>query len=94
MASKEGRGGVVHLDIFPRNIGKVVPVDAPVPGDLLENLPQLTKLVNGVTREERKNWLDIITKYGIFNNLLMVLDGKKTIHFLLERAKSIILTTS
>lgn len=60
LAAKEGRGGIIHFDILPRNINKVVQVTEPVLGDIKDTLPQLMPLVKHSARTE---WLEMIKKW-------------------------------
>jgi len=60
LAAKEGRGGIIHFDILPRNINKVVQVTEPVLGDINDTLPQLLKHIQF---SARKDWLDSINKW-------------------------------
>lgn len=47
LAASQGRGGIIHFDISPKNINKVVEATVPVIGDCAESLefllPQITK---------------------------------------------------
>ncbi|KAJ1911255.1 Acetolactate synthase, mitochondrial [Tieghemiomyces parasiticus] len=52
-AAEEGRGGIVHFDIMPKNINKVVDVDYAVEGDVTRNLQQLLPLIK---HAERAPW--------------------------------------
>lgn len=60
LAAKEGRGGIVHFDVLPRNINKVVTATEPVLGDLNVTLP---KLLQHIHSEPRKDWIDQITRW-------------------------------
>jgi acetolactate synthase-1/2/3 large subunit len=51
-AAKEGRGGIVHFDISPKNFNKVVKVHECVLGDVRENLRALLPLVEAPPRAE------------------------------------------
>jgi acetolactate synthase-1/2/3 large subunit len=81
-ADKEGRGGIIHFDISPRNIGKVVTPTVPVLGDCKEALTQLLPLVQHKTveSEDRKEWFGIInswkSKYP-FNRYHKAKEGEK-----------------
>ncbi|KAK7905502.1 hypothetical protein LTR67_000225 [Exophiala xenobiotica] len=46
LAAAEGRGGIVHFDIAPKNIDKVVASIETVTGDCTVNLQRLSRLVN------------------------------------------------
>lgn len=60
-AEAEGRGGIVHFDISPKNINKIVNVTEAVEGDVTEMLTQLMPLVNHV--ESRPEWLSKINAW-------------------------------
>ena len=52
-AAAEGRGGIIHFEILPKNINKVVQATQAVEGDVIENMGHLLPLVNKVsTRPE------------------------------------------
>lgn len=59
-AAKEGRGGIIHFDILPRNINKVVQVTEPVLGDIKDTLPQLLPYLKHAPRDE---WFSSIQKW-------------------------------
>ncbi|KAJ1743607.1 Acetolactate synthase, mitochondrial [Coemansia sp. RSA 1821] len=63
-AALEGRGGIVHFDILPKNINKTVNADIAVEGDVGENLAALLPLIE---HRDRSLWFDKIqtwkTKY-------------------------------
>jgi len=62
-AAAEGRGGIVHFEIMPKNINKVVQATEAVEGDVATNLRQLLPLVNPKTKEDRKEWFDKINAW-------------------------------
>ncbi|OQO10650.1 Acetolactate synthase catalytic subunit, mitochondrial [Cryoendolithus antarcticus] len=62
-AAEEGRGGIVHFDILPKNINKVVQATEAVEGDLTANLERLLPHVNAVTPAQRKEWFDQIAAW-------------------------------
>lgn len=51
-AAREGRGGIIHFEIQPKNINKVIEAQIPVLGDVIANLSALVPLVNKSPREE------------------------------------------
>ena len=51
-AAKENRGGIVHFEIMPKNINKVVQATEAVEGDVADNLAALIPLVQAVPRRE------------------------------------------
>lgn len=59
-AAAEGRGGIVHFEIMPKNINKIVQATEAVEGDLVENLAILNPLVKSTSMAERKDWFDQI----------------------------------
>ncbi|CAA9957703.1 Acetolactate synthase [Pyrenophora teres f. maculata] len=60
-AAAEGRGGIIHFEIMPKNINKVVQATEAVEGDLGTNLKQLLPLVEKV--EDRPEWLGQIADW-------------------------------
>jgi acetolactate synthase-1/2/3 large subunit len=59
-AAAEGRGGIIHFEIMPKNINKVVQATEAVEGDVVANLAQLIPQVENRTMEDRKAWFDQI----------------------------------
>lgn len=55
-AAAEGRGGVIHFDIMPKNINKIVQATEAVEGDLTANLRLLLPQIEERTQEQRKDW--------------------------------------
>ncbi|KAF2196925.1 acetolactate synthase [Delitschia confertaspora ATCC 74209] len=53
-AAAEGRGGIIHFEIMPKNINKVVQATEAVEGDVVANLAHLLPLINEVP--ERSEW--------------------------------------
>jgi acetolactate synthase-1/2/3 large subunit len=53
-AAAEGRGGIIHFEIMPKNINKVIQATEAVAGDVGSSLTQLMPLVNIV--KERPEW--------------------------------------
>ncbi|KAG9015092.1 Acetolactate synthase, mitochondrial [Tulasnella sp. JGI-2019a] len=51
-AALTGKGGVIHFEIMPKNINKVVDAQIPILGDVIENLGALVPLVEHSPREE------------------------------------------
>ncbi|KAF2280253.1 acetolactate synthase [Westerdykella ornata] len=60
-AAAEGRGGIIHFEIMPKNINKVVQATEAVEGDVVTNLAQLLPLVNEV--KERPEWFAQINEW-------------------------------
>ncbi|KAG0287928.1 Acetolactate synthase, mitochondrial [Linnemannia gamsii] len=57
-AALEKRGGIIHFEISPKNINKVIQATEAIEGDVTENL---TKLLPLIENSERKEWF---TKLG------------------------------
>jgi len=53
-AAAEGRGGIIHFEIMPKNINKVVQATEAVEGDVVQNLTQLLPHVKPV--DDRPEW--------------------------------------
>ncbi|KAF1348914.1 thiamine diphosphate-binding protein [Delphinella strobiligena] len=54
LAAAEGRGGIIHFDIMPKNINKVVQATEAVEGDVTANLRTMLPYVKNVS--ERPEW--------------------------------------
>jgi acetolactate synthase-1/2/3 large subunit len=61
LAASEGRGGIVHFEIMPKNINKVVEATEAVEGDCADNLRLLLPQVNAVP--ERTEWFEQINDW-------------------------------
>ena len=59
-AAAEGRGGIVHFEIMPKNINKVVQATEAVEGDVIENLAALLPQIETKSMTDRKEWFDQI----------------------------------
>ncbi|KAI8877570.1 large subunit of biosynthetic type acetolactate synthase [Backusella circina FSU 941] len=59
-AAKEGRGGILHFEIMPKNINKVIEATEAIEGDVTANLKKLVPQIKG---SERKEWFDMINKW-------------------------------
>ena len=59
-AAKQGRGGIIHFEIQPKNINKVVDASIPILGDVISNLSALVPLIQPSKRidwfEDIKEW--------------------------------------
>lgn len=59
-AALEGRGGIIHFEIQPKNINKVVDASIPILGDVVDNLTHLVPLIKSSPRKEWftsiRNW--------------------------------------
>jgi acetolactate synthase-1/2/3 large subunit len=62
-AAAEGRGGIVHFEIMPKNINKVVQATEAVEGDVATNLRRLMPQVQAKTMGDRKAWFDQINAW-------------------------------
>ncbi|KAK3640721.1 Acetolactate synthase, mitochondrial [Elasticomyces elasticus] len=62
-AAEEGRGGIIHFDIMPKNINKVVQATEAVEGDLTANLKLLMPHVEPVTPAAREEWFGQIAAW-------------------------------
>ena len=54
LAAAEGRGGILHFEVMPKNINKVVEATEAIEGDCADNLRMLLPLVDLVA--ERSEW--------------------------------------
>ncbi|KAF7591845.1 hypothetical protein BBP40_001042 [Aspergillus hancockii] len=59
-AAAEGRGGIVHFEIQPKNINKVVQATEAVVGDISDSIARLLPLVNETTMADRHGWFEQI----------------------------------
>ena len=60
-AAQQGRGGIVHFEIMPKNINKVVQATEAVEGDVASNLAILLPLVNSTSA--RPEWFSQINDW-------------------------------
>jgi acetolactate synthase-1/2/3 large subunit len=69
-AAEEGRGGIFHFEIVPKNINKVVQATEAIEGDVAENLIAMLPHIRG---SERTEWFDAIQgwkkKYPFYYDL-------------------------
>jgi acetolactate synthase-1/2/3 large subunit len=63
LAAAEKRGGIIHFDIQPKNINKVVQATEAVEGDVTANLALLLPHVDTVEASSRKEWFDQIAAW-------------------------------
>ncbi|KAK1924151.1 acetolactate synthase [Papiliotrema laurentii] len=54
-AALEGRGGIIHFEIQPKNINKIIEADVPVLGDVVASL---SELVPQIQPNERTAWIE------------------------------------
>ncbi|RDA92077.1 hypothetical protein CP533_3577 [Ophiocordyceps camponoti-saundersi (nom. inval.)] len=62
-AAAEGRGGIVHLEVMPKNINKVVQATEAVEGDVATNLRRLVPQVERRSMADRKEWFGQIEEW-------------------------------
>jgi acetolactate synthase-1/2/3 large subunit len=55
-AAEEGRGGIIHFDIMPKNINKVVQATEAVEGDVTANLRLMLPQIESRTVSQRDEW--------------------------------------
>jgi acetolactate synthase-1/2/3 large subunit len=51
-AASVGRGGIIHFEIQPKNVNKVVEAQIPILGDVIANMSALVPMIEGSPREE------------------------------------------
>jgi len=56
-AEKEGRGGIIHFELTPKNMHKVIHPTEAILGDVSTNMKKLTPFVE---RKERKDWFETV----------------------------------
>jgi len=61
-AAEEGRGGIIHFEIQPKNINKVVQATYAIEGDVTHNLGALIPMLPS-TPEPRTEWFDKIAQW-------------------------------
>ncbi|RDA87433.1 hypothetical protein CP532_2789 [Ophiocordyceps camponoti-leonardi (nom. inval.)] len=62
-AAAEGRGGIVHFEVMPKNINKVVQATEAVEGDVAANLRRLVPQVERRSMADRKEWFGQIDEW-------------------------------
>ena len=55
-AAAEGRGGIIHFEVLPKNINKIVQATEAVEGDVTANLALLLPHIEEKTLEQRQEW--------------------------------------
>jgi len=63
LAAAEGRGGIIHFDIRPKVINRIVPATVSVVGECLTNLKQILPQITSVSKESRSDWLGQINRW-------------------------------
>jgi acetolactate synthase-1/2/3 large subunit len=51
-AALQGRGGIIHFEIMPKNINKVVDASIPILGDVVSNLASLVPMIRSSPRND------------------------------------------
>ena len=59
-AAAQGRGGIIHFEIQPKNINKIVDAQIPVMGDVVSNMASLLPLIRS---SPRKQWFADIKEW-------------------------------
>lgn len=62
-AALEGRGGIIHFEISPKNINKVVEATCAIEGDVAHSLSHLLPLLPDESAMDRKEWFDQIASW-------------------------------
>ncbi|KAM0247255.1 hypothetical protein ACHAQJ_009906 [Trichoderma viride] len=62
-AAAQGRGGIVHFEIMPKNINKVIQATEAVEGDVGANMRLLLPQVKAKAMDERKEWFGQINEW-------------------------------
>ncbi|RAK95565.1 acetolactate synthase catalytic subunit [Aspergillus ibericus CBS 121593] len=62
-AAKQGRGGIVHFEIMPKNINKVIQATEAIEGDVANNLHHLVPLIQPRSIPDRQAWFDQINTW-------------------------------
>lgn len=63
LAALEKRGGIIHFEISPKNINKVIEATEAIEGDVTQNLKSFIPLIEPV--ENRDEWLDQIKEWKL-----------------------------
>lgn len=61
IAAAEGRGGIVHFEVLPKNINKVVQATEAVEGDVATNVATLLPMIESV--ESRPTWIGQVSEW-------------------------------
>ncbi|KAI0429552.1 thiamine diphosphate-binding protein [Xylaria sp. FL1042] len=62
-AEAEKRGGIIHFDILPKNINKVVQATEAIEGDVATNLKMLIPMLTPISMEQRSEWFNKISEW-------------------------------
>src|SRR6266436_4720735 len=61
-AAVTGKGGIIHFEIMPKNINKVVDAQIPILGDVVSNLSHLVPLIRS---SPRTAWFNDIREWKV-----------------------------
>ncbi|KAL6815421.1 thiamine diphosphate-binding protein [Trichoderma sp. SZMC 28013] len=62
-AAAEKRGGIIHFDILPKNINKVIEATEAIEGDVATNLKMLMPMLTPTSMEQRSEWFNKISEW-------------------------------
>lgn len=62
-AAAEGRGGIIHFEISPKNINKVVEAQVAIEGDVTQNLEHLLSYLPKQASVDRSSWFGKIKEW-------------------------------
>ncbi|KAK5632622.1 hypothetical protein RRF57_008336 [Xylaria bambusicola] len=62
-AAVEKRGGIIHFDILPKNINKVIQATEAIEGDVATNLKMLIPMLTSISMEQRSEWFNKISEW-------------------------------
>ncbi|TRX94368.1 hypothetical protein FHL15_004835 [Xylaria flabelliformis] len=62
-AAVEKRGGIIHFDILPKNINKVIQATEAIEGDVATNLKMLMPMLPSISMEQRSEWFNKISEW-------------------------------
>lgn len=62
-AAAEKRGGIIHFDILPKNINKVIQATEAIEGDVATNLKMLIPMLTSTSMEQRSEWFNKISEW-------------------------------
>ncbi|TFB05500.1 Acetolactate synthase catalytic subunit [Trichoderma ghanense] len=62
-AAAEGRGGIIHFEIMPKNINKVIQATEAVEGDVATNLKHLIPQISEKSMADRGEWFGLIDEW-------------------------------
>ncbi|KAF4333262.1 acetolactate synthase [Fusarium beomiforme] len=62
-AAAEKRGGIIHFDILPKNINKVIQATEAIEGDVATNLKMLMPMLTPTSMEQRSEWFNKISEW-------------------------------